>query len=110
MRKNFRIPQPKELNLCDFCFNDIISISGSFVFEKYYSFCSEVCKNNFLIEVEDFLRNKDNKIQIFKCNWCYGKFKYPLEPIIENNEIFCSQLCSDINFGRKDPFYWRGKN
>ena len=60
--KHFRIPQPKELNLCDYCYKTIDFIEGSIFLDKHYSFCTKRCKNNFLLETEEFL--KGNSLNI----------------------------------------------
>lgn len=105
--RNFRIPQPIELNICDFCFKDIITRYGSTFLKKHYSFCSNDCKEKFLKETEDFLNESDTKLEIFHCNWCKGPFKSPRVPTIENELVFCSEICADIKFGRKSAFHWR---
>lgn len=105
--KHFRIPQPKELNLCDYCYKDRDFTEGSIFLEKHYLFCTKKCKEYFLIETEKFLQSEDEK-KSNKCEWCKGNYDNTYrKPIIENKLSFCSEQCCDKQFGRLDPFYWR---
>ena len=109
INKNFRYPQPKELNLCDYCYKTIDFIEGSIFLDKHYSFCTKRCKNNFLLETEEFLKGND-ELKSNTCDWCKGKYDNTYrKPIIENGLSFCSEQCCDKNFGRLDPYHWRKK-
>lgn len=107
MTKNFRIPQPKDLNLCDYCYKNRDFTEGSIFLEKHYSFCTKRCKNIFLLETDEFLKCND-ELKSNTCNWCKGKYDNTYrQPIIENDLSFCSEQCCDKKFGRLDPYHWR---
>jgi hypothetical protein len=109
MSKNFRIPQPKDLNLCDYCYKNRVFTEGSIFLEHHYLFCTKQCKNEFFIETEKFL-NDDIENKTNKCDWCKGNYDNTYRiAIIENDFSFCSEQCSDKYFGRLDPYHWRKK-
>ena len=110
---NFRIPQPYELNLCDMCFQSRKHVYGSTFQGKHYTLCSTDCKNQFIKETMQFEKKIEKQIlekeKEFICSRCNGAFSKYRPKFVQDEQIFCSELCLNIFNGKINPFYWMKK-